>query len=474
LGNAGDRAAALAAYDAAVRFYAAALELSPAEPTLLLRLGRTRFSADSGGAEELEAAFGALRDSEDAEGAAEAALSLRMIAWYEGDGGRARRWLDQALELVRDQADSPAKAMALVTLGGTCHVNGEYQEAIRVGREALPLLERLGLDAQRARALSSIGFSRAALGDPEGIADLEQSVEIARASGDLAQMHGSMNNLSTTQSLFGRIADSATTYEELVDSMERFGRDTDRRWGRAALAWIRINQGRWDEALELLDPYIAEVEGGSPHYLEPEARVNRASIRVARGDLAGASADTERALEAARLAEDLQLLAPALEARADILLEQGMRVQATALVDEALAFGDKLVPALGGSSRIIEFAWLARALGRQRPLLALLETAPEIPWVAAGRALASGEPELAADVLAQVECPPAAAYMHLRAAQELVDCGLGAHVERHVEAALTFYREVGATRFIAEGEGLRLRAASQTGTFAGDGEASTA
>jgi tetratricopeptide (TPR) repeat protein len=457
LRDAGDRAAALAAYATAVRFYEAALELSPAEATLLLRLGRTRFSAASGGGEELEAAFEALRDAGDTETAAEAAVNLRMIAWYEGDGDRARRWLDQALELVRDRADSPVRAMALVTLGGTYHVNGEYEEAIRVEREALPLVERLGLDVQRARALSSIGISRASLGDPEGIADLEQSVEIARAAGDLTQMHASMNNLSNTQSLFGRTADAATTYEELVDSMERFGRDTDRRWGRASLATIRMDQGRWDEALELLDPYIAEVEGGSPHYLEPQARVARASIRIARGDLAGASADTERALEAARLAEDAQLLAPALAARANVLLEEGKRVEATALVDEALELGDKLVPPLSGSSAIIEFASLVRALGRERLLLVLLETAPKLPWVAAGHALASGEPERAADLLAQLGCPPAEAYARLRTAEDLVDAGRAADAEPHAEAALRFYRSVGATRFVDKAESIRAR-----------------
>jgi class 3 adenylate cyclase/tetratricopeptide (TPR) repeat protein len=462
LRDAGDRAAALAAYATAVRFYEAALELSPAEATLLLRLGRARFSAASAGAEELEAAFQALRDAGDNETAAEAALNLRTIAWYEGDGERARRWLDQALELLRDRGDSPAKAMALVTLGGTYHVNGDYEEAIRVGREALPFVERLGLDGQRARVLSSIGISRAALGDPEGITDLEQSVEIARAAGDFTQMHASMNNLSNTQSLFGRITDAATTYEELVDSMERFGRDTDRRWGRATLAGIRTDQGRWDEALELLDPYIAEIEGGSPHYLEPAARISRASIRVARGDLAGASADTERALEAARLAEDAQLLAPALEARANVLLEKGMRPQATALIDEALEFGDKLVPVLSGSSAIIEFAWLARTLGRERPLLALLEKAPELPWVAAGRDLASGDPELAADVLARIGCAPAEAYARLRTAEALVDGGRGADAEPHVEAALTFYGNVGATHYIDKAESVRARSAERS------------
>ena len=454
--DAGDRAAALAAYAAAVRFYDAALEFTPSDPTLLLRVGRTRFSAESAGIEELEAAFEAFLDAGDTEGAAEAALNLRMIAWYEGDGDRARRWMDQALELVQDRPDSAVKAMALVEQGSMYQVDQEYEEAIRVGREALPLIDRLGLDVQRARVLGSVGISRASLGDPQGLGDLEQSIEIARAAGELARMHASMNNLSEAQFVFGRIADAARTYEELVESMERFGRDTDRRWGRATLAGIRANEGRWDEALELADPFIAEVEAGSPHYLEPHARVVRASIRLARGDLTGASTDAERALQAARVAKDSQLVTPALAARAHVLLETGMRNEAAALVDEALAFGVKLTLALtglpGGS---VEFAWLARALDRERPLLALLEAAPEFPWLIAARAIASGDPARAAGILAQIKCPPGEAYAHLRAAEELTAGGRAEEAAPHIEAALTFYRNMGATHFISEGEALR-------------------
>ena len=462
LRSAGARAAALAGYAAAVRFYEAALKLSPSDATLLLRLGRTRFSAQSAGIEELEAAFGAFLDAGNDEGAAEAGLNLRMIAWYEGDGDRARRWMDQALRsFVRNRPDSPVKAMVLVDRGSMHHVDLEYEEAIHVGHEALPLADRLGLDGQRARALGSIGVSRASLGDPHGLKDLEQSIEIAQSAGDLARMHTSMNNLSEAQFVFGRIAEAVRTYEELIDSIERFGRDTDRRWGRATLASLRANEGRWDEALELIDPFIAEVEDGAPHYLEPFARVVRASIRLARGDVTGASTDAERALEAARVAKDSQLVTPALATSAQVLLERGMHAEATALVDEALGLGAKLTPGLTGlPGVIVEFSWLARALRREGPLLALLEAAHAFPWVIAAHAAASGDVDRAAGVLAQIDCPTAEAHTHLRGAEELMAAGRGAEAQPHVEAALAFYRDVGAIHFIVEAEALRTESAA--------------
>jgi tetratricopeptide (TPR) repeat protein len=380
-----------------------------------------------------------------------------MVAWYEGDRERAERWLDQSLELVRGRPDSSAKARALVHRGGMHHVAGEFEEAIQVGREALPLIDHLGLDVERGRVLSSIGLSRASLGDEGGLADLEQAVTQLRAANAFTPLHAAMNNLSEMQFFFGRLAEGARTYEELVASMERFGRDTDRRWGRASLAAVRGNEGRWDEALELADRFIAETEAGSPHYLEAPCRVVRASIRFARGDLAGASADSERALEVARPAKDTQVVAPALGARASVLLAQGRRAEADALTEELLALGSKLVPALTSSfgAGIIAVARIARTLGRDAELLAVLAAGPEVPWVVAARALASGEWERAAKVLGEIECRPGEAYTHLQAAEELMGAGRASEAEAHIEAALRFYRNVGATHFIHMAEALR-------------------
>ncbi|MBA3432565.1 MAG: AAA family ATPase [Actinobacteria bacterium] len=462
LRDAGDRAAALAAYAAAVGFYESALELSPGDAgdrgALLLRLGRARFAAESAGAEELEAALEALRAAGDNEGAAEAAVALRTVAWYEGDRDRADAWLDEALALVRERPDSPAKAQALVARAGSHFVAGEYVEALRLGREALPLVERLGLDAVRARVLNTVGISRVFLGEPEGVGDLEQAVAIAREANAFEQLHGALNNLSEAQFFLGNIAEGAQTYEELVEIMERFGRDTDRRWGRAALAGIRAGEGRWDEAISLADEFIAETEAGSPHYLEPICRVVRASIRLARGDAAGASTDSERALQVARPTRDAQAVAPALHARATVLLAEGRRDEADALAGELLTLGPKLVVNLGGvhGTGIIELAWFARELGRESELLMILASAPAVPWALAARAVASRDFQRAAAVLAEIGFRPGEAYTRLRAAQELAGAGKTAEAEGHLEAALAFYREVGATHFIREGEALRV------------------
>jgi hypothetical protein len=147
-----------------------------------------------------------------------------------------------------------------------------------------------------------------------------------------------------------------------------------------------------------------------------------------------------------------------------------MRVEATALADEALAQGAKLVPGLIGFNRgMVEFAWLARALGRERQLLGLLEAAPQFPWVTAALAVLTSDFEHAVSVLVEIECPPDEAYVHLRAAEELVRAGRRNDAALHVEAALAFYRSVGATRFVREAEALRAAIATDTRRSASTG-----
>jgi tetratricopeptide (TPR) repeat protein len=231
------------------------------------------------------------------------------------------------------------------------------------------------------------------------------------------------------------------------------------------LAGIRAAEGRWDEAVELADEFIAETEAGSPHYLEAFCRVVRASIRFARGDLVGASADSERALEAARPARDAQAVAPALQAHATVLLAEGRTDEADALAGELLTFGPELVVALVSffGSGIIELASLTRELGRESELLAVLARAPTVPWVLAARAVASHDFEAAGTVLADIDFRPGEAYAWLGAAEKLAGAGRTADAEAHLERALDFYREVGAMRFVNQGEVLRAKLASDTG-----------
>ena len=60
----------------------------------------------------------------------------------------------------------------------------------------------------------------------------------------------------------------------------------------------------------------------------------------------------------------------------------------------------------------------------------------------------------AADILAEIGALSDEAFARLRAAEALVDTGQRADADAQLRQALAFYRSVGATAYVREGEGL--------------------
>ena len=88
-----------------------------------------------------------------------------------------------------------------------------------------------------------------------------------------------------------------------------------------------------------------------------------------------------------------------------------------------------------------------------------METAPEGPWKDAALAGAGGDFSRAADLYAGFGAPTLEAEARLCAAEELIEAGRRAEGEAELEKALAFYRTVGATRYIQQGEALRAASA---------------
>ena len=60
----------------------------------------------------------------------------------------------------------------------------------------------------------------------------------------------------------------------------------------------------------------------------------------------------------------------------------------------------------------------------------------------------------AAEALERLGAKPYAAYMRIRAAEQLVAGGSRIEADRQLDRALAFYRPVGAARFVREAEAL--------------------
>ena len=158
---AGDHASQLFAFGSAEKFYADALELMPPadpdEAVLRLRLGRARFRAEAGGADDLEQAHELLLAGGDVRRAASADVMLAELRFRQGDVDGAFARLEAAAALLEDDPPSRQKALVLSSLSRFRAAEWQSDEAIRLGKEALAMAEQLELDEIRAHALNNIG-----------------------------------------------------------------------------------------------------------------------------------------------------------------------------------------------------------------------------------------------------------------------------------------------------------------------------
>jgi DNA-binding CsgD family transcriptional regulator/tetratricopeptide (TPR) repeat protein len=453
LRQAGDRAMALNDFAAARRAYHGALQLWPRgdleRPGLLLELGRAVFTAERRGADVLREARDGLLALGDHDGAAEAEMMLGELAWIASRWDAAEVHFDRAAELVADRPPSRQTAHVTAGLARMRMVAGANREARRHGTRALEMAQSLALPALQANVLHTIGPARVADGDLGGIRELEAGVELAEALGSPEVLRG-YANLAYVHNLLGDADRSRHWRQRAGAAAERFGLADGMRWARAHDIGDRFQLGRWDEAIDAANAFIAETES-SAHYLVTVYLRVRAAVRMGRGNQIGALADAAAALEYDRGAKHPSALLVALPFFARCLFETGRSADADAAVTESLN-------AAAGNENILEPIETAIAmfgLGRETEYLdtAARITLPSKRWEV-GRAIALGDLQQAARMLERSEQRSAEAYVRLMAAEHLAAHGRRREAEAQAQRALAFHRSVAATTYISRGEQL--------------------
>ncbi len=454
--DAGSRALALAAFPAAARWFAAALELSPQghsmRPGLLLGYARGRYDDVTLDDSVLEEATEGLLACGDVEAAAQAQMLLGSTWWVRADRDKAFQHLDRAIAMVEDRPPSSTKAVVLQKLARFAVLSEDFDRAILLGSQSLELCEQLGLDDLKSRNLNSLGMARVHHNDPRGFDDLERALAIAHEvqSPEEPIVAG---NLAWTWADAGDLRRAFELHEESVRLAARRGIPASIRWYRGEHVYYCYWQGRWDEAVKGADEFIREVEEGASHYMVAFCRYLRGAIRLARGDRTAALADALRASEVARGGKDPQVLHPALAFEARARIACGDRTGAAQTADELLAaWADAGVRA---QSEAVDGAWAFAALGRVDEFRAALDRSTfQTPWHEAARMVILGDPASAAELYAQIGTVPDEAYARLRAAFDLVQAGRRADADVQLKLAMPVFDRLGASALTAEAESL--------------------
>jgi tetratricopeptide (TPR) repeat protein len=455
---AGDRAAGLNNHLAAASLYEDALELWPERdaerPDLLFRRARSLYLVgDDRRRDALEWAIDSLLEAGTPEPAAEAEALLAHGAWYEGDRDEAVVHFTKARELVQEHDASPSKVRVLALSARFQMLAGDTEGAIHIAREALELAETLELDELRAHALTTIGSSKSRIELSSGRAKLEEALAIGLAA-DSPVAATTLNNLAVLAIWEGDFGRGDEIYAESIRISERFGDRDALRFARGNAIFAAYVRGRWDEALEQADKFVAECST-SPHYQEGLVRDARSFIRLGRGDTVGADEDRDVVIEQARRIRDPQRIVSALADSAFCLVLAGRESEARVLARETLALVRENVEMAGAANELLI---PGDVLGIRDEFGQLVPLAPEGPWKDVLLASTAGDMTRVADLYASFGMPGHEAFTRMFLGEDLIASGRQVDGAAQLERALAFYRSVGAAFLVTRGEALLARA----------------
>ena len=327
------RAAALGAHREAADQYARALRFAatapPAERARLL----DAYADECAIVDRLDEAIRARREALALHQAAgdrqKEGQGLAAVAWplvRSGRNAEAEEASRRAIAVLRSLPAGSSLARAYRVQAHLRMLNRDRAEAVRWGRKAVALAERVRDRETLIAAYSVIGAATLVAGDDRGRVHLERSLALAREAGldDLVGL--AFGNLGSACGEVYRFADAERYLVEGIQYTAERDLDHSQHYMLSWLSLTRLYQGRWAEAADaartLGETHVAPIS-------QIMALVALGRLRARRGD-PGAAAVLDQALELAGRTQTLQRLAPVRAARAEAAWLAGDRPRALA------------------------------------------------------------------------------------------------------------------------------------------------
>ena len=285
---------------------------------------------------------------------------LSRMHWYRGEAPEAARLADQAIRVLESIPPSAEQAMAYSLRSQLHMLNDQMEEAVYWGQRALALEADFPRPDLRAHALNNIGTALVFRGRSEGVAMLQDSLEISLAHDLHEHAARAYTNLSEYAVEFRQFE----LAERVIASGIAYDIDHDLdAWTyylQGRLALLRMEQGRLKDAVTMARA-ITEREDLTLVVRLPALLVQaRAAMRLAAPET---SRLMEQAYADAMATDELQHIVPARLT----LIEHAWLTGNTALANEhldalfALSEGDRHPWNIGERT-----VW-ARRLGRVKP-----------------------------------------------------------------------------------------------------------
>ncbi len=346
LARAGERAASLAAAEAAQTYFRQAAELTESaleRAELIERSGQ--MASTLGHAEHAVALFEEATRLFEAGGqthqAARVQARLAGVEFLQGRTEQAAQRLTRAHAVLSGEEPDPDLAMVAGQLGRFLALAGRSDEAIPLLEEALELAEQLELPEVYSHALSSRAVGLEKLGRlDEAETLLRRALEVALENGFADAAQRAYRNLSVALYSLDRFAETLEMAEQGLAYARRGGdRVSELSW-LGSVVDLLVRMGRWDEALaraEELEGFVelASVQWAAAGFLAPAPVYLRRGLHEQTRELLQRFVDQEAS-------ENLELRSGYGTLTAELMLAEGRPGEAMAAAEEVVAARQEL------------------------------------------------------------------------------------------------------------------------------------
>ncbi|MFI6932559.1 ATP-binding protein [Streptomyces sp. NPDC050287] len=236
---------------------------------------------------------------------------LSRIHWWAGDAEHAQEAAREAVAVLEHAGDDRLLALAHSNTAQLRMLSERYAEAVEHGERAIVLARKVDDPAILSHALNNVGTARWRGGEPAGRHQLEESLEVALAAGEVEHACRAYANIIWNLLDGLRFAEADRFLPPAMDLADRAGHLGFLNYLHVELAMRRLAAADWDEAEK-------HAEFGMHDFVPARcpALTVLARIRARRG-LPGAGELLAEAWEIAVRTKELQRTGPVAAARAE-------------------------------------------------------------------------------------------------------------------------------------------------------------
>ena len=239
--------------------------------------------------------------------------------------------LDRALGLLEPDELSAERAALVAAKGRARMLQGRFDEATAISRDALAAANAIGDTTVETRALNTIGVALAGSGDVGGgAASLREALDLAREKELPNEQARAYVNLADVLHVAGRSDEALTVAQRGLEELDARGFGSD--WLQLLVAEINFEIGDWEAARRAMPPDGRRYVG----ITQLQRRVRRSEQLLGRGDHAAVRSELDAAERAARDSTEPQFVGPLGVLRSELERRAGDLTAARAAIDEAL------------------------------------------------------------------------------------------------------------------------------------------